>query len=160
MLKVFLIALIPITIIGIVVSNAIITIYTAKALKLGKLRVKWVDWYGSILNITNAGFSVDLIIPVENPTANDITLDYIKLECQLNGISFSKINYTSPILVKAKSNKEVTIRVKSASVSGLLSVITNLLSKRKIPTSIHLRGELSANTWKATINDDYNIIGK
>ena len=141
------------------ISNAINTINTVNALKFGCDHVKWIGLYGSILQPSKAGFNVDVYCKLENPTKSDITIDFIKLTLSISGNNFAIINYTDPLIIKAGQILIKPIQIKSATTSQLEQLVLNIFSSGKIPSTIHIVGTASANTWKASIDSDYNVIG-
>ena len=133
------------------------TIDTAKALKFSVSKVTWKGVTGSLTDILNAYFTLEIKFKIVNPTASPLILDYIKMDLSIVGKLFAKVNINFPITINAKSTLIQPIMVKSATGEDFIALIHQVEIQGKIPTSIHMKGEASANTWKAPIDNDFSI---
>jgi len=133
------------------------TIDTAKALKFSVSKVTWKGVTGSLTDILNAYFSIEVKFKIVNPTASPLVLDYIKMDLSIVGKLFAKVNINFPITINAKSTLIQPIMVKSATGEDFIALIHQVVIQGKIPTSLHMKGEASANTWKAPIDNDFSI---
>ena len=141
------------------VSNAMDTVNTANAIKVTVDKVKWIGLYGSLLTLLKSGFTIDVYFKLDNPTNSDLKIDFIKLNCYIQGNLFAIINYTDPITIKGKEIVIKPIRIQSSTTTNMIDLVTALFASKQLPKSIHIKGTVSANTWKAAIDDDYNVIG-
>ena len=133
------------------------TIDTAKALKFSVNKVTWKGVTGSLTDILNAYFTLEIKFKIVNPTASPLVLDYIKMDLSILGKLFAKVNINFPITINANSTLIQPIMVKSATGQDFIALIQQVVIQGKIPTSIHMKGIASANTWKAPIDDDFSI---
>ena len=133
------------------------TIDTAKALKFSVNKVTWKGVTGSLTDILNAYFTLEIKFKIVNPTASPLVLDYIKMDLSIVGKLFAKVNINFPITINANSTLIQPIMVKSATGEDFIALIQQVVIQGKIPTSIHMKGIASANTWKAPIDDDFSI---